>query len=190
MKIAIIAWGSLIWDPAKLTVVKSLGQNGWFPDGPDLPIEFARISNNGRLTLVINSKSEKLKTLFAISNCKKLDEAILDLAVRESCGKNKIGRFIKKNSECFPHDFHFKNEIEIWIKNKEVIDAVIWTNLKSNFKNITDREFNEENVLNYLKYLKADTQVLAEEYIRRTPTQIKTKMRKSIEKNFKWLAMS
>ena len=55
MKIAVLGWGSLIWDPKELDA-----NNEWNNDGPFLPIEFARISNNGRLTL--DRKSTRLNS--------------------------------------------------------------------------------------------------------------------------------
>ena len=57
MKIAILGWGSLIWNPDKLDFDKDFG---WDPDGPKLPIEFSRISSNGRLTLIIDKKPIQL----------------------------------------------------------------------------------------------------------------------------------
>jgi hypothetical protein len=45
MRIACVGWGSLVWDPRDLPV-----KGAWRPDGPRLPIEFARQSDNGRLT--------------------------------------------------------------------------------------------------------------------------------------------
>lgn len=50
MKIAILGWGSLIWNPENLNYYTEFG---WSKNEPKLPIEFLRISNNGRLTLVI-----------------------------------------------------------------------------------------------------------------------------------------
>jgi hypothetical protein len=52
MKIAVIGWGSLIWCPGSLRI-----QTAWHNDGPSLPIEFARILKDGRLTLVIRPGS-------------------------------------------------------------------------------------------------------------------------------------
>jgi len=45
-KIIVLGWGSLIWDPRELKIKNS----EWQKDGPNLPIEFARISQDGRLT--------------------------------------------------------------------------------------------------------------------------------------------
>ncbi len=63
MKIAYLGWGSLIWDPGMLPI-----SGDWKPGGPVLPIEFSRISDNGRLTLVIDDvNGVPIETLYA--NC-------------------------------------------------------------------------------------------------------------------------
>jgi hypothetical protein len=48
MKIAVLGWGSLIWQPRELRISLPI----WKTDGPELPVEFARVSMDGRLTLV------------------------------------------------------------------------------------------------------------------------------------------
>jgi hypothetical protein len=53
MKIAILGWGSLVWDPASLKEHLE-GDGEFIQGGPKLPIEFSRISKDGRLTLVID----------------------------------------------------------------------------------------------------------------------------------------
>ena len=50
MIIAILGWGSLIWEPKELEFDRKIG---WLENGPILPIEFARISNNKRLTSLL-----------------------------------------------------------------------------------------------------------------------------------------
>lgn len=64
MKIAILGWGSLIWDPRAL---RTVGKK-WSDGGPTLKIEFSRISSDDRLTLVIDeANGSEVKTLFIIS---------------------------------------------------------------------------------------------------------------------------
>lgn len=186
MKIAILGWGSLIWNPGNLEIDNTNGKNGWLPDGPMLPIEFARISKDGRLTLVIVPGREEVRTLFAISNFVELDHAILDLACREECPKSRIGYFVKSDGHS-QSKFKIQNNIEPWIKQKDEIDAVIWTDLSMNFKEKINLEFTEDNAINYLRYLPNEIKIKAEQYIRRAPSIIDTSLRKIIEKDFNWL---
>ena len=182
MKIAILGWGSLIWQPKELKFDKQIG---WNEKGAILPIEFSRISSNGRLTLVIDSNAQRVQTLYAISLYEKLDEAILDLAVREGCAKAKIGWYNKNNNEFSPNNFGYQEEIKQWINDTDC-DAVIWTNLGKRFKDKIGLNHNTENVINYLQTLPEETKVIAEEYIRKAPKQIQTPMRQGIEEKLGW----
>ncbi len=49
VKSAVLAWGSLVWDPRALQTTGKFTANG-----PLLPIEFCRVSDDGRLTLAID----------------------------------------------------------------------------------------------------------------------------------------
>lgn len=186
MKIAILAWGSLIWQPKELAYNKTFG---WQKDGPILPIEFARISKDGRLTLVITENGTKVPVLFTLSNCHNLEEAVLNLAVREGSGRNSIGSY-DKNKDTFSSKFLFKEEIKNWIRNTD-FEAVIWTNLGENWNIKNDkgdiiRQIEPERRIEYLKELKGNTSAIAEEYIRRTPIKINTDFRKKIEATLNW----
>lgn len=183
MKIAILGWGSLIWQPKELEFNKTFG---WNEDGPILPIEFARISKDGRLTLVITENGTEVPVLFTLSNYHNLEEAILNLAVREGSGRNSIGSY-DKSKDTFSSKFLFKDEIINWIKNTD-FDAVIWTNLCENWNIKNDkgdiiRQIEPERRIEYLKELKGHTSAIAEEYIRRTPHQIVTAFRKKLNPN-------
>ena len=186
MKTAILGWGSLLWQPKDLQFDKEIG---WSENGPKLPIEFARISKDGRLTLVITKDVKEVKTYFAISNYKTLEEAVLNLAVREGCGRKQIGSY-DKSKDTFSKEVFFEKNILDWIKNTN-IDAVIWTNLGENWEvkndngEVIDTIVPHERV-DYLKNLKNHKRALAEEYIRRTPTQIDTHYRSLIEKELDW----
>lgn len=186
MKIAILGWGSLIWDPRNLEIDKRIGKNGWLDDGPVLPIEFSRISQDGRLTLVIDPIGVDVKTLYAISQFEDFDQARLDLAAREGCSKAKIGYFVKSNGDFHSRSRNIQYSIESWANLKEEIDAVIWTDLASTFKDKMGMELNLENAINYLKYLPADSRVKAEQYIRRAPNSVITPIRTAVEEKLQW----
>lgn len=186
MKIAILAWGSLIWQPKDLSFDTEFG---WKEDGPILPIEFARISKDGRLTLVITENGSLVPTFYTASKYKTLDEAILNLAVREGSGRRSIGFYDKSKNEFAPNVF-FEQNILDWINEKD-FDAVIWTNLGENWdiKNESReivKTIKPDERIEYLKRLKGNASALAEEYIRKTPVQIKTKYRTKIEEELNW----
>ena len=181
MKIAILGWGSLIWKTKELFFDKEEKKK---KEGPILTIEFARISNNGRLTLVLTEMGTEVSTLFTLSKYNTIDEAILNLAIREGSGRKSIGSYTKDSDVFKPEVFEFKKNIKKWIQNTD-FDAVIWTNLgEKGFEDDTSTDSNKK--LEYLKELRGNKKVLAEEYIRKTPIQIKTRCRDIFEKELKW----
>lgn len=176
-KIVVLGWGSLIWDPKDLGIERK----EWFKDGPFLPIEFARASRDGRLTLVIFPGAENVQVLWNYMITEDLEEAIKNLGDRENIPEDKrrekIGfvEISKKNQNGYNQDVI--NTIKQWAKEKN-IDRVIWTDLGPNFKESTKTDFTEDNVINHL--------LNSEKYIRKTPAQIRTKMRKIIEERLGW----
>lgn len=176
----------MIWQPEELGYDKKLG---WIKEGPYLPLEFSRISENGRLTLVIDKNAQKVKTLYSISLYNELDDAISNLAVREKCFENKIGRYLKYNEDSYPKEFPFNKDIKEWINTTD-FDAVIWTNLSKKFKDKIGLNHNPENVIDYLQSLPQEVKDIAEEYIKKAPCQINTSLRKEIEDKLGWTAKS
>jgi len=179
---AVLGWGSLIWCPQNLHIIGE-----WFRDGPYLPIEFARVSKDKRLTLVLFPSAEKVKVLWTYMN-RGLDlgEAIENLRERERTTGERIG-FLEvscRRERCnvVPEVI---GDIERWAHEKSV-DAVIWTDLPSNFEERTRIKFTEQNVVKYLENLQEAEKRRAEEYIRRAPRQIRTKMRRVIEERLGW----
>ncbi len=70
----------MIWDQRDLPIVGE-----WQHGGPVLPIEFSRISNDGRLTLVIDEQhGADVVTRYARSACTDLTDAIGSLRKREN----------------------------------------------------------------------------------------------------------
>lgn len=143
MKIACLGWGSLIWDPQELPV-----QNNWFNDGPFLPIEFARQSNDGRLTLVIVPENvvmvQSLWTFFSASTTKQACEA---LRRRENTSSENITMW----SSASPKDNDQFN-ISRWAQNLD-IEAVIWTALPPKFNDMNDYIPTIEEAITYLSQL-------------------------------------
>lgn len=174
MKIACIGWGSLIWDPRELKI-----ENGWHDDGPMLPVEFTRISKDGRVTLIIDKCAKPVRTLWALMTCKDLDEAKESLKKREGTDISLIHSVIQHKETT--------DEIEIivqnWIKLKG-FDGAIWTGL-SYSKKIKGRPSIEE-VISHLTNLDENIKQSAKNYIKMAPRQINTEYRRIIEERLGW----
>ena len=182
MKIAFLGWGSLIWDKSREFKI----DGGWKKDGPKLPIEFARISTDGRLTLVLYSGAQLIEVLWADANTEDLCEARCKLKMREGTTLDKI-EYVSLGNE----DNNCKvvpeilDQIKSWARTKE-LDAVVWTGLPSNFKEKTKKEFNEDTAVEYLKGLKNGDKQKAKEYIQKAPSQVRTKIRERVEQELGW----
>lgn len=182
MKIACIGWGSLIWNPGNLLIHRK-----WFEDGPLLPVEFLRKSNGGRLTLVLSNNIKPVRTLWSLMATEDLNIAIDSLREREGIPESKkiisIG-VLKLTDEA---DNLVNSEIKHWAVNLK-LDAVIWTNLPSNFKDDGNLPSKEE-AISYLRSLDINKRQNAEEYIRKAPRQIDTEFRRFFEMEFGWTAI-
>lgn len=176
MTIAILGWGSLISNTGGLSVE----MNKWYNDGPVLPIEFARVSNNGRLTLVIYPSGKPVKTYYAVSTLPELNSAIENLAKREGTERwpENIGymNFITSELKSRILTEPMKQSFQDWNKNK-CFDAIIWTDLQDNFQAKTKQPFSLNSSIEYLKSLKGDQFREAKEYILTAPEQTVTNNR-------------
>ena len=175
MSIACLGWGSLIWKPENLMV-----HNKWFKDGPSIPIEFVRQSNNGRITLVIDRDSQPIPTLWALMTTDNLDIAVESLRKREGTNKSNI-HSIKTGEQT--NDI-IKLTVQKWLLTKN-IDTAIWTGLNHKFEGKAVRP-SIKQVIEHLSKLDNDARKLAEEYVRSAPSQIETVYRQQIEKELGW----
>jgi len=180
--IACLGWGSLIWDPRDLPI-----RGKWFEDGPLLPIEFARESNDGRITLVICDVAYRVRTLWTLLEAKDLQTAKSDLAAREGIGDKKIEQDVGYWNES-PRESYgsAEDKIAAWAQTKN-LDSVVWANLKVGLKDSQGKLPSSNEVLNYLHNPKSHARgKMAEEYIRKAPTQIDTEYRRLIGKELGW----
>ena len=141
-----------------------------------LPVEFARESSDGRLTLVISPGSRKQRTYWAKSRCERLCDAIEDLRAREGkkCRKEDI-HFVDKGALGYRGDSKSVSVLRKWLMKMESLDAAIWTGLPG--------AYDRRSAIKYLKSIK-DQARLAEvrRYVRMTPPQIQTAVRAAMRK--------
>ncbi len=180
MKIAILGWGSLIWDPREL---KGQFKDDWQKGGPTLPIEFSRISSDARLTLVIDPKNGRdVQTPFVESCRGALEDAICDLRCREGTTLKNIGYIDLKRNEGRSKQWKVVVTIKEWAAISH-FDAVVWTDLPDNFEKKRGKEFSVPNAVEYLQGLPQNVQSEARKYIRKAPDEVKTPLRDELQKN-------
>lgn len=179
MNIAILGWGSLIWD--KRTEFDRW-RDEWSFDGPELSLEFSRISTktrHGALTLTVDDiNGETCTVAYTISKRLDPDQAISDLRVREGTILKRIGYYFADGSRDGEPDV--PESIKSWIA-EERLDVVIWTRLQSNFHDETGKAFSVPNAISYLQSLTPKGQAKAAEYVCRAPDFIDTPLRRSLE---------
>jgi len=179
MKIAILGWGSLTWDSRELPYV-----DPWKSDGPELPLEFSRISKDCSLTLVIDPVHGSLcRSLYALSLRCVLSEAVEDLRIREGTHKERIGHYNHRTNGCsmdfFREQVDLKEMLSGWCSG-HAIDGVVWTALPPNFDYEIKAEFSVERAVTFLKRLPKTAQKNALEYIHKAPVQINTPLRRRV----------
>jgi predicted trehalose synthase len=133
VKSVVLAWGSLVWDPGALQTAGKFTANG-----PLLPIEFCRVSDDGRLTLAIDESFGALcKTYSAPSALESLDAARDDLCLREGMADARAVGFVEPASGR-QSDFALESHPQVvatiaaWAESLGY-DSAIWSALASNF---------------------------------------------------------
>jgi hypothetical protein len=181
MKIAYIGWGSLIWNQGSLKI-----QDSWQDDGPLIPVEFARISQDGRLTLVLWRGASPVQTLWSYAAEENLNAAIKGLKLREGTNANRIGYLSLRNgkSRCQVIE-DLVVIIESWLRDKD-LDAAVWTDLPSNFEQKTGKAFTTESAVAYLKSLEGNALDAARTYIVNAPDSINTPIKRAVEEELGW----
>lgn len=179
MKIAILAWGSLVWEPRNLQT-----KTGFVPVGPVIPIEFSRVSQDKRLTLVIDeANGAPSLTYVAQSAHGDIETAKKNLKEREGMKHvNGVG-FIdlatnavsKRAKERHPEALE---SIRLWAKASGY-DGVIWTALASNFHEDgrAGQPFSVDAAMEYLGGLNEPERDAALNYIRSAPVEVASPIR-------------
>lgn len=178
MKIACLGWGSLVWNPRQLPI-----HGGWFKDGPLVPVEFTRQSDDGRMTLVVDPRAAPLTVLWAHMVSADLAAAVRALCNREGIADENCWSWIGSwnRGESSPRDIA---DLPAWAEAHE-IDAVVWTALSPRFEGKARSPLAVE-VIHYLSELREPLRRGARAYIERAPRQIDTDYRRQVATALGW----
>jgi hypothetical protein len=181
VEIAILGWGSLLWEGGREF---DDWHDEWQYDGPNLKVEFSRVSNRrmGALTLVIDEEcGSPMIVAWCRSKRRNIEDAICDLRGREDTTIGNIGRVIL-DEHVVPSDKSqaVEDPLVTWARAKK-LDAVIWTALKSNFAERVGQPFSLATVIAYVKTLSVEGKVKAAEYVWRSPAFVQTPVRSALQ---------
>jgi len=180
MRIAILGWGSLLWEdrPEFNNWIEQ-----WQYDGPNLKIEFSRISATrlGALTLVIDTEHGiSTQVAWCLSKRANFADAVADLRCREGTTIENID-YVCLDEKPTPLNTPEKQDpIVAWARERK-LDAVVWTALKSNFKKKVKQPFSVEAVVAYVKTLGPSGKAKAAEYVWRAPEFVQTPVRSALQ---------
>ena len=175
-RIACLGWGSLIWDPRELPI-----QRQWFSDGPFLPVEYLRKSQDGRMTLVLHESAVPVRSLWAVMDSSDIDVAQKALCLREGVAEKHVGVWRQgDDAPCLI------SGLPDWA-DRQGLHAVVWTALPPKFDGKqAGAPPSVDDVTDYLKGLVGNLRDNAERYVRNTPRQIDTLYRRRIEAALGW----
>lgn len=182
-KFACLGWGSLIWEPGDLPILHE-----WRKDGPNLPLEFARKSLDGRMTLVVCEQGTVCPTLWNSLSSTSLEEARKTLAMREGLPSTKNAAFWSGSGASQHHGTEL---VGAWAKRRGFA-GVVWTGLPPKSP-VTDQNNDYpsiDDVLFHLSGLQGYSASKAEEYVRNAPNQIATAYRARISEELGWHALT
>jgi hypothetical protein len=183
-RIAIIGWGSLLWD---LDDLEPHVTGDWYVDqGPTLPIEFALVSHkrNRALAAVIDHSVGEHVTASVIESSKdSLPEALVDLARRERCDEQHIGAVHRANGFTRAKLRQTLALVEEWLHTTHY-DGAVWTDIETNFEVHTGEPFTVSTAVDYLKNLSGESLREAKRYIENAP--VSTPLRRRLQDEDWW----
>ena len=184
-KIAILGWGSLIWD---LEILKPHTTGNWLMEaGPRLPMEFSRISPKRKLGLVVcldPAVGVECTTNVIRSTKTNISHTIDDLAARERAPLDLIGA-VHSDGLRQGRMPEVCDAVSGWCEANGW-DGAVWTDLEPNFYDYTQQEFTIETGLSYLRTLTGENLIEAHNYIESAPHQTRTPLRSALANDTWW----
>lgn len=167
-KIAILAFGSLIWSPRNLKF-----KGDWQYGGPELPVEFSRIARDGRLVLTYTPGVAPQPTYYAESAFTNLDDAIANVAEREGCHIRHISAYQSEKPAFRP-----------WLQ-EHAYDHALHCALPVNFEDLRGEALSGPAAKKYLDTLEGAQLERAWEYLQNAPSEIVTPIRNFLLERYK-----
>ena len=180
-KIAVIGFGSLLWDLDDLAP-KVSGEWKMY-EGPILPLEFSLVSRKRHyaLALVIDyGDGAPCPTCVIDSVRSEIGAAIVDLANRERMEPTNIGFVDRNTGESHSHREETRNTFWNWIEDS-TYDGAVWTDGERNFEALTGRAFSLQTAQDHLRSLQGISLEEARRYIRNAPARVETPLRRALE---------
>ena len=185
MQIAIIGWGSLLWD---LEVLEPHVVPEWQrAAGPVLPLEFSRVSPKRlrALALIIDPvHGTECPTSLVHSRKDRLEDAVGDLAERERAPLERIG-FASTSGAWQSTIPGIEDSVGTWLISSGY-DGAVWTDLPANFRDETGKHFSIDEAIDYLKTLNGNALLEAKRYIELAPEESMTALRKALSLSPWW----
>lgn len=182
LRIAVLGWGSLLWDPRGLRVATA-----WELTDLVLPLEFSRISGGNRLTLVIDTeKGIDCHVYYALSSFRELDDAVADLMEREQTDDQNNIAIVRADRQA-TDPLHERTRR--WTTRRG-LHATIWSAFGPNFQSKsktllgTATPFSVEAARAFLGKLKASAPTefaAARRYIANAPSVVQTPLRLDLD---------
>jgi hypothetical protein len=179
-RIAILGWGSLLWDKSQKEFDD--WHEDWRFDGPVLKLEFSRksVSRLNALTLVVDPvHGQQCQVAYAMSKRASPETAIADLRAREKTRRENIGYTFSDGSHRQGRDANSIDVISQWAKDRS-IDVVLWTDLPASFDGVARKDFLDAAV-NHVQRLPSEGKAMAAEYVWRAPDFVVTPLREALQ---------
>ncbi|MFQ5624857.1 MAG: hypothetical protein ACE5FS_15850 [Paracoccaceae bacterium] len=188
MRIAVLGWGSLLWDLDDLA--PKVAGDWQMRGGPELPMEFSRVSPKRRQALVVcldPDHGSPCPTHAIASVRHTLAEAVADLAARERAPLHRIGHADREGGGRgrMPE---VMEAVAGWCA-RTGWDGAVWTDLEPNFHEKAGAAFSVASGVAYLRTLSGESLAEAHRYITRAPETTQTPLRRALSQDAWWRSL-